>query len=105
MISLIVLVLILIGSPATVGADVIMTLHATSGSLTQFQDVAFRSEVFGPGGFAMGGFTPLIEQALPVTVSNLAPLPGQLIDQSGTLNLYAPHVSVSGHQCCLMTGA
>lgn len=38
MIGLIVLVLILIGSPPTVGADVIMRLEATSGSLRQFQD-------------------------------------------------------------------
>ena len=94
--------LILIGSPPTVGADIIRTLEATSGTLQQYQDSAFGSGVSGPG-FNLGGFTPLIGFALP-PVTNLHPSPGQLIDQSGQLILSAPLASINGHQCCGMVG-
>jgi hypothetical protein len=106
MIRLIVLMLILIGSPAIVGADVIMTLEATSGSLRQFQDSAFGSGVSGPD-FSLDGFGPQTGEALPFPVSNLQALfrsQLQLIDQSGQLLLYAPLVGVNGHQCCGMIG-
>jgi hypothetical protein len=103
MIGLIVLVLILIGNPPPVGADAIMTLEATSGSLRQVQDSAFGSGVSGPG-FALDGFGPQIGSASPLTVSNLHPVPGQLFDQSGELLLDAPLASVNGHSCCRMEG-
>jgi hypothetical protein len=104
MIRLIVLVLILIGRPTTVDADVIMTLEATSGSLRQFQDTAFGSGVSGPG-FVLDGFTPQLGFLLvPFPLYNLHPVPGQLIDQSGQWVLDAPLVSVDGHQCCGMIG-
>jgi hypothetical protein len=99
--------LIVIGSPPTVGADIIMTLDATSGSLRQFQDSAFGSGVSGPG-FGLGGFGPQIGRALPFPVSNLVGLSRsqlQLIDQSGQLLLYAPSVGINGHLCCGMIGA
>jgi hypothetical protein len=103
MICLIVLVLILIGSPPTVGADVIMTLEATSGTLRQFQDSALGSGVSGPG-FGLGGFGPQIGFASPFSLFNLEVVPGQLIDQSGRLALYAPSVGINGHLCCGMVG-
>jgi hypothetical protein len=103
MIRLIVLVLIVISSPALVDADVIMTLEATSGSLRQFQDSAFGSGVSGPG-FGLGGFGAQIGFALPFSLFNLEAVPGQLIDQSGPLALYAPSVGINGHLCCGMIG-
>jgi hypothetical protein len=96
--------LIVIGSPPTVGADIIMTLDATSGALKQFQDSAFGSAVSGPG-FVLDGFLPQIGSALPFfSLLNLEAVPGQLIDQSGPLRLYAPSVGINGHLCCGMIG-
>jgi hypothetical protein len=95
--------LIVIGSPPPLGADVIMTLEATSGSLRQFQDSAFGSAVSGPG-FGLGGFTGTIGSASPLTIENLHPVPGQLFDQSGQLFLDAPMASVNGQPCCRMSG-
>jgi hypothetical protein len=74
MTGLIVLVLILIGIPPTLGADVIMTLEATSGSLGAFVEVA-SGNVSGPG-FVLDGFNRLGGFAEPLPVANLDPVLG-----------------------------
>jgi hypothetical protein len=104
MIGLIIVVLMLVGSPLTASADFIMTLQATSGTLTQFQDSAFGSGVSGPG-FSLYGFGPQDGSALPITLEDFVrPMRGQLVDQSGQLVLAAPHAAINGHQCCQMSG-
>jgi hypothetical protein len=103
MVVLIVLALILVSSPRTADADVIMTLQATNGSLKQVQDSAFGSRVSGAG-FELG-FTPTIGFAVPAfSIPPLLLSAGQLFDQSGPLSLFAPLVTINGNRCCEMQG-
>ena len=92
--------LILIGSPPTVGADIIRTLEATSGTLRQFQDVP-SGNISGPGfGLHVDRF---LGSALPSVAHAGEVQPGQLVDQSGQLFL-SGRAGVNGRSCCVLSG-
>ena len=97
LLGLLIWTLILIGSPPTVGADIIRTLEATSGTLRQFQDVP-SGNISGPG---FGLFVDRsLGSALPITLAHSGEVqPGQLVDQSGELVL-----SGRAFGCCVLGG-